>query len=99
MKNKGFTLLEMIVVMSIVSIIFILSISNVSKVIKNVEEKGCQALLKVVDSASLQFQLEYEEKPSSIEDLVNAGYLSEKQIYCSNERPIILGEKGAYVSQ
>ena len=82
--KKGFTLLEMIVVVMIVSILFILTIPNISKVIKVVDHKGCKALTKVVDAAIVEYKLEYDVYPSSLDDLVIAGYLSEDQLTCPN---------------
>ena len=82
--KKGFTLLEMVVVVIIISILLLLTIPNVTKVISSVDSKACQALTKVVDSAVVQFKLDYGTIPSSISDLVNAGYLEDSQTRCSN---------------
>lgn len=82
--KKGFTLLEMIIVVSVLSILFLLAVPNIQKVMKIVDAKGCDALLKVVDSAILQYKLDYDEYPGSINDLVNAGLLNENQTHCSN---------------
>ncbi|MBR2788409.1 MAG: prepilin-type N-terminal cleavage/methylation domain-containing protein [Erysipelotrichaceae bacterium] len=85
MKNKkGFTLLEMVVVVIIISILFLLTIPNVSRVISSVDSKACQALTKVVDSAIVQFRLDYGSDPGSLTDLVNGGYLEPEQTRCSN---------------
>lgn len=84
MNNKGFTLLEMVVVVIIVSILMLLTIPNVSKVINSVDSKACVALTKVVDSAIAQFKLDYGSMPNSISDLINAGYLDADQSRCSN---------------
>ena len=84
MIKKGFTLLEMVVVVIIVSILFLLTIPNVSKVINSVDSRACSAMAKVVDSAIAQFKLDYGTMPNSINDLVNGGYLDEKQTSCSN---------------
>ncbi|MDI9517779.1 MAG: competence type IV pilus major pilin ComGC [Erysipelotrichaceae bacterium] len=86
--KKGFTLLEMIIVVSVLSILFLLAVPNIQKVIKIVDSKGCNALVKVVDSAILQYKLDYDEYPSSISDLVNVGLLSEDQTHCSNGNSI-----------
>ncbi len=84
MNRKGFTLLEMVVVVIIVSILFLLTIPNVSKVISSVDSKACKALTKVVDSAIVQFRLDYGSDPNSLSDLVNGGYLEADQTSCSN---------------
>jgi len=90
MKNYGFTLLEMIVVVLIVSALFLLAIPNVSNVINSVDNHACKALTKVVDSAIVQFKLDYGTMPNSISDLVNAGYLDIEQSKCSNGSNLIL---------
>ncbi|MBQ5444810.1 MAG: prepilin-type N-terminal cleavage/methylation domain-containing protein [Erysipelotrichaceae bacterium] len=84
MNNKGFTLLEMVVVVIIISILFLLTIPNISKVIASVDSKACKAQTKVIDAAIVQFRLDYGSEPSSLMDLVNGGYLEEEQITCSN---------------
>ena len=83
MNNKGFTLLEMVVVVIIVSILLLLTIPSVSRVISSVGSKACEAQTKVVDAAIVQFRLDYGSDPSSLMDLVNAGYLEADQISCS----------------
>ena len=84
MNQKGFTLLEMVVVVIIISILLLLTIPNISKVISSVDSKACQAMTKVVDSAIAQFRLDYGTLPSSINDLVNGGYLDANQTSCSD---------------
>lgn len=90
MNSKGFTLLEMIVVVIIVSVLFLLTVPNVSQVISSVDNKACDALTKVVDSAVAQFKLDYGTMPNSITDLVNGGYLETNQTSCSNGKSLSL---------
>lgn len=98
MIKKGFTLLEMVVVMIIISILFLLTIPNVSKVINSVDDRACQALTKVVDAAIAQYKLDWGQMPNSIKDLVSGGYLDENQITCSNGKALVL-EDGHCVSE
>lgn len=88
--KKGFTLLEMVVVVMIIAVLFILTIPNVSKVINTVDDKACDALTKVIDSAIVQYKLEYGEMPNSTTDLLNAGFISENQMACSNGKVIYI---------
>ena len=83
MKTKGFTLLEMIVVVLIVSALFLLTIPNVSKVIDSVDNRACKALVKVVDSAIVQFKLDWGQYPRNISDLY-PDYIDADQMRCSN---------------
>ena len=95
-NNKGFTLLEMVVVVIVISILFLLTIPNVSKVISSVDSKACQALTKVVDAAIVQFRLDYGTNPNSLTDLVNGGYLEYEQTKCSSGKTLII-EDGHWV--
>ena len=92
MKSKGFTLLEMIVVVMIVAVLFLLTIPNISGVISLVDDKACDALTKVVDTASIQYKLKYGQLPNSVRDLVSAGFISEEQMTCSNGNTIYFSD-------
>ena len=52
-KNKGFTLLEMVVVVLILSVLFLLMVPNVKNTLEIVNQKGCKGLEKVADAAIL----------------------------------------------
>lgn len=93
-KHKGFTLLEMIIVVAIMAILFLLSVPNISKVMKSVEDKGCASLTKVVDTAIMQYKIDYNEFPSSISDLVIGGYITDEQTRCSNGKNIFINSDG-----
>lgn len=95
-KCKGFTLLEMIVVVMIISVLFLLTVPNVSRIMNSVENVGCDALLKVVDAAVIEFKIEYGEYPGSINDLVNGGFLNNEQTKCSNGQVIYLKDGHAF---
>ena len=82
--KKGFTLLEMMIVVSILAVLFLLSTPNIRKVMNLVEKRGCEAQLKVVDSAIIEYKLETGEYPQRISDLVSAGFLTDRQALCSS---------------
>ena len=47
MKNeKGFTLIEMMIVMLVISVLLIITIPNVAKHNSNINNKGCDAYVK-----------------------------------------------------
>ncbi len=95
--RKGFTLLEMIVVVTVLSILFLLTVPNIQTVVGVVDTKGCDALLKVVDSAILQYKLSYDSYPHSTNELLNSGFLSEDQLQCSDGAQIYIIEGKSYV--
>jgi competence protein ComGC len=84
MKN-GFTLIEMVVVVAIISALFLLTIPNVSRVLDLFLEKGCQAQLKVIDTALIEYRLVHDEEAHSIDDLVDAELISEAQTFCQKQ--------------
>ena len=90
MNKKGFTLLEMILVVSVLSILFLLSVPSIQRVLATVDEKGCDALLKVVDAAIVQYRLETGYLPDDVYDLIDLGYLSDSQIECTNGKKILI---------
>jgi len=86
----------MVIVVSVLSILFLLTVPNVQKVMTIVDQKGCDALVKVVDSAILQYKLNYDEYPITIGDLVSAGLLNDNQTECANGLPIVIYDGQAY---
>ncbi len=94
MQRKGFTLLEMTIVVIIISVIFLLSVPSIQKTLGVVNDKGCKALEKVGNAAILEYKMEYGEYPSSAEDLVSAGLLNDSQLICdgSKRMEIVDGE-------
>ena len=95
--KKGFTLLEMVVVITVLSILFLLTIPNIQKVLNIVDDKGCEALIKVVDSSIIQYRLVFGDNPVSVNDLVNADLISQQQTQCSNGDSIYISNGQAYV--
>ena len=96
--KKGFTLLEMMVVVSILAVLFLLSTPNIQKVMNLVETRGCEAQMKVVDSAILEYKLETGQYPQQIADLVSAGYLTQRQAFCSSGAEIVIRQGQAEVT-
>ena len=75
-KLRGFTLLEMVIVILIISILFLLVVPNIQKTLTIVNNKGCKALEKIVDSAILQYKIE------------NDGLLSKAQLTCDGSKQV-----------
>ena len=46
-NNKGFTILEMMIVLSIIALIFLLTLPNIQQKEKIIRSKGCEALIEV----------------------------------------------------
>ncbi|HFH9947381.1 competence type IV pilus major pilin ComGC [Streptococcus suis] len=78
LKNKAFTLVEMLVVLLIVSVLLLLFVPNLSKQKEAIKESGGAAVVKVVESQMELYELEYD-KEATVADLQAAGYITEKQ--------------------
>lgn len=96
-SKKGFTLLEMTIVVIIISVLFLLSVPSIQKTLNVVNNKGCKGLEKVADAAILEYKMEYEEYPSSAQDLVNAGLLSEQQLTCDGSKSLVIANGQAEI--
>lgn len=80
--KKGFTILEMILVLTVISIIVLVTIPNIAQKRKIINKIGCEALIEVVNSQILLYELNEGETPDSVEDLVEEGYLTSSQCIC-----------------
>lgn len=96
--NKGFTILEMIIVLSVISLIFLLTLPNIQQKRDIIDNKGCEALIEVVNSQILLYELETLETPDDISQLIDEGYLKESQSRCPNGKQIEIedGEASEY---
>lgn len=72
--KKGFTLVEMLVVLMIISILLLIAIPNMTKNNEVANDKGCEATVKLLQSQVSVYQLEEKKAPTSITDLVEGGY-------------------------
>lgn len=87
---KGFTVLEMILVLTIIMIVFLLTLPNIQQKRSIVNNKGCEVLKEVVNSQILMYQLETGDSSVTMDDLINEGYLKESQRTCPNGSEIYI---------
>ena len=80
MKNeKGFTLVEMLVVLLIISVLILVTIPNISKHFTSIDEKGCDAYILMLQGQVEAYKLHNNEYPSSVSDLITKGYIMKKE--------------------
>lgn len=98
--KKGFTLIESLFVIAVMMIVLLVVIPNVTSKNKIVKDKGCDALLEVVNSQALLYELNTGEYPSSIDVLIDGSgtYLTENQRTCPNGKSIYLSGGQAYAN-
>lgn len=95
MKNqKGFTLIEMMVVLLIISVLLIITIPNIANHNASINDKGCKAYVKMVEAQVQAYQIEHRTSPTSIQDLVDEGYLKGDETACPDNTTITIGANG-----
>ncbi|MCO4331317.1 competence type IV pilus major pilin ComGC [Staphylococcus hyicus] len=99
LKNKkGVTLIEMLLVLLIISVLLILIIPNIAKQSEHIQKTGCAAQLKLVDSQIEAYTLKYNRKPTSIDELIQEGYIKDNQKNCKSGESITIRGGEAVVS-
>ena len=75
--QRGFTLLELMIVVTIILILATLGAARYEKSVLRAKEAALKTDLKAMRSAIEQFTLDKQQAPQSLDDLVSAGYLRE----------------------
>ena len=83
-NNKGFTILEMMIVLSIIALVFLLTLPNIQQKEKIIRSKCCEALIEVANAQILLYEVENLSPPKSMSDLISKGYLKDTQRRCPN---------------
>ena len=76
-KQKGFTLLELMIVMAIILILATLGAGRYEQSLIRAHEAALKHDLFVMRNAIQQYTLDKEAGPTSLDELVSAGYLRE----------------------
>ena len=74
-NNRGFTLVEMMIVLLIISVLILISIPNVTKHSASIDEKSCQAFVKMVEGQIAAYKMENKKVPTLVE-LKDGDYLT-----------------------
>ncbi|MBD7935876.1 MULTISPECIES: competence type IV pilus major pilin ComGC [Cytobacillus] len=94
MKNinneKGFTMIEMMIVLLVISVLLIITIPNITKNQSAINEKGCSAFTKMVQSQVQSYELANNKLPESLDVLVTEKYLNEGETTCPTGEALVL---------
>lgn len=72
---SGFTLLEMMIVISIIIILMAIAIPNYNRTVIQSRESVLRSNLSTLRNVIQQYTLDKQKAPQSLDDLVQAGYL------------------------
>lgn len=86
MNQKGFTLIEMLIVLLVISVLLIITIPNIVKQQGTIREKGCDALEKMVQGQVQAYQIDNNKLPESLTVLKEEGYINNET--CPNGQPL-----------
>ncbi|WP_285768900.1 competence type IV pilus major pilin ComGC [Peribacillus sp. SI8-4] len=92
LDERGFTLIEMLIVLLVISILLIITIPNITKHQSTIHSKGCEAFIKMAQAQVQAYEIDNAKLPMSINELENQGYL--KQTTCPNGEEISMDKKG-----
>lgn len=76
-RSKGFTLMEMLIVISLVMILVAIAVPNYQRSIMRAKESVLKQDLFQLRSLISQYTLDKQKAPQSLDDLVTAGYLKQ----------------------
>ncbi|HKW19597.1 MAG TPA: prepilin-type N-terminal cleavage/methylation domain-containing protein [Terriglobales bacterium] len=76
-RNRGFTLIELMIVISILLILISIAVPQYSNSIKRARESVLRQDLFTIRSVISQYTLDKQKMPQSGDDLVQAGYLKQ----------------------
>lgn len=88
--EKGFTLLEMMIVLLVISVLLIITIPNITKHNGNINKKGCEAFVKMVQAQVQAYEIEHKKPPVDVKALVDEKYLNENETTCPNGDAIVI---------
>ena len=99
MKNeKGFTLIEMLIVLFIISILILVTVPNVTKHFATIDEKGCDAYISMVQAQVEAYKIEKLEYPT-LKQLQDAGYVKKEETKCPNGKSVVIDSVTGEVSE
>jgi general secretion pathway protein G len=75
--SSGFTLIEMMVVITIMLILLGVAIPIYSQSVRKAQEDAFRQSLETLNTVIFQYTLDKQKPPQSLEDLKQAGYLTE----------------------
>jgi len=74
-NKRGFTLIEMVIVISLMLVLLSIALPMYSRAIQHTREAQLRRNLATLNEVIQQYSLDRKQAPQSLDDLVQAGYL------------------------
>jgi competence protein ComGC len=95
MKNqKGFTLIEMMIVLLVISVLLIITVPNISSHSSNINKKGCEGYMRMVETQVQAYKIDNNGTPTFAQ-LKSGGYLKDEKATCPDGTPIEITGDGS----
>ena len=98
LNQKGFTLVEMMIVLLIISVLLLITIPNIAKHTATIDTKGCDAYVNMVSAQVEAYKLEFKEIPT-LAMLNTKGFIKETDLVCPGGKELTIDETGAVVEK
>lgn len=96
-NERAFTLIEMLIVLLIISVLIILIVPNLGGRSAEVNDKGCEALITVVQTQVDAYYVENKGYPSNLNQLVTEGYIKDDQKKCPSNKSLTINNNNEVV--
>ena len=95
-SQKGFTLVELLIVIAILGIIAAVVVPNIGKFTEKGYVEAANAEVDAISTAAMGYYLDHDSCPTTVAALVTDGYLSKTPVntYTLSECNVILGVPG-----
>lgn len=80
----------MMIVMMVVALLLLITLPNIQQKETIIREKGCKALVEIVNSQILLYEIDEEKTPTDVQELISKGYLKEGQDRCPDGSSVVI---------
>ncbi|WP_198520849.1 competence type IV pilus major pilin ComGC [Alteribacter populi] len=87
-EEKGFTLIEMVIVLMIISVLLLIAVPSLTKNTEVANKKGCEATVEMVQAQVASYEVSTSEKLTDLATLESEGYVD--RIKCPDNRSLTL---------
>lgn len=99
LKNqKGFTLIEMLIVLLIITVLILVTLPNIGQHFKTIDAKGCAAHVQMVQGQVEAYRVDYIKYPT-LNDLSEKKYITADQYKCPDGTEIAIEADGKVVAK
>ncbi|WP_175991053.1 competence type IV pilus major pilin ComGC [Bacillus sp. Marseille-Q1617] len=96
-NEKGFTMIEMMIVLLVISVLLFVTIPNVTSQSNKINSKGCEAFMNMVEGQVEAYKMDGNTEPVSMAELVTKKYLNPEYQKCPDGSSLTIDAGGNVV--